>query len=242
MKIDVCLVTKNPDIKTIKGLEYVPVHDLITERSRPLGLARMKAIQKVKTEWFAFIDDDVEIGPDWFRTVYSSIDPEVGAVEGLLFDYGFGFELDRELNDKKISSYSSCPYELKPGERGKTHNVLIRTNIVRDWAPSRGDLSAFEDYEITQHILSKGYKWMLIPEFLGKHKKGWDHEKASARWGLEGRVKLFGWKSVAPDLCRSTIQILHIMLTRDISGELKKHSIFVRVQKLLGALKILTAK
>ena len=57
MKVDVVCVTKNKLPNWwMKNLELVPVNNLIIERSKPLGQARMKAIQKVTTDWFLFID------------------------------------------------------------------------------------------------------------------------------------------------------------------------------------------
>ena len=83
IKIDVCLVTKN-NITNVNGLEHVSVNKLIIETSKPLGLARMRAIHKVTTPIFGFIDDDVELDENWFETLLPHIkDPDVGAVQGL---------------------------------------------------------------------------------------------------------------------------------------------------------------
>ena len=68
MALDICLVTKN-GVTSIKGLNSIPENRLIVETSTPLALARMRAIQRVKTEWFAFIDDDVEISVSWYKTL-----------------------------------------------------------------------------------------------------------------------------------------------------------------------------
>lgn len=187
VKIDICLVTKN-DIDSIKGIKYIPVNKLIIERSEPLGLARMRAIKKVSTEWFAFIDDDFIILPKWFESLVKFIDNDVGAIQGIARTHGLGDVFDKDiflwnLKNKKINS-------LSIGERGFTHNTLIRTKLVRDWKPSRDDLSAFEDYELTQHILNKGFKWLIIPNFNAIHYKTWRGLWTSALWNMEGYKKI----------------------------------------------------
>lgn len=182
--IDVCLVTKN-DVKTIKGLEYIPFNKLIIEKSIPLGLARKISIQKVTTGWFAFIDDDVKIDEGWFKTLSGYMeDPKIGAIQGMLDITGLGEEWDKALNksNKKIRF-------LKLGERGFTHNTLIKTELVKDWDPP-SDISAWEDYLLTQHILKKGYKWIIIPT-QSKHEKTWNGIRKKAIWGIKGRKKIF---------------------------------------------------
>lgn len=159
-KVDVCLVTKEDTISEgwKETLKYIPLNKLIVEHSTPLGLARMRAIQKVETEWFIFLDDDVYITKKWFSEISKHIDDKVGAVQGFPIYKGAG-KWDTVLNALRPSNPSS----LSLGERGKTHNVLIKTDLVKDWRPSRPDLSSWEDYEITQHILKKGVKWMVCP-------------------------------------------------------------------------------
>ena len=45
MKIDVCIVTINHS--TPKGLDHIPINNIIVETSEPIGYARMKAIKQV---------------------------------------------------------------------------------------------------------------------------------------------------------------------------------------------------
>lgn len=181
--IDVCVVTLKNGCPA-KGLEHIPIQNLIIERSKPLGLARRRAIRKVKTEWFAFVDDDVEIDKSWFSTITRCIEDDVGAIQGILLVKGLGEKWDRSLNNREKRIV-----ELKKGERGFTHNTLIRTKCVKDWKPSRRDLSAFEDYEITQHILGKGYRWIRVP-VESYHKQSWDKIKNNAIWATKGWKKL----------------------------------------------------
>jgi len=184
MKIDVCLVTKNM-VTTIKGIEYIPCNNLIVETSKPLALARMKAIQKVKTEWFAFIDDDVEIDKTWFEIIKPLMKKnDIGAIQGNLLINGLGVEWDKVLNSRKVFIQ-----EFKLGERGCTHNTLIRTALVKDWIPPP-NLSAWEDYSLTQHIFKKGYRWVVIPT-KSYHTKTWKKIWKNIFWGIEGENRFF---------------------------------------------------
>jgi len=206
-KIDVCIVSKTR-VTGVKGLEYLPIGNLIIETSRPLGLARMRAIQKVQTEWFAFIDDDVEIDEGWFGALTKYVQNDVGAVQGILQIKGLGEKWDNALNTTKIS-----PSELKKGERGFTHNVLIRTKCVTDWKPSRSDLSAFEDYEISQHILNKGYRWLRVP-VESFHKLSWAKIWDNAIWAMQGWKKLYpSSRALAAKVLRCVTIILFLIAT-----------------------------
>ena len=184
--IDVCIVTKN-EIQAIKGLEHLPICNLIVETSSPLALARMRAIQKVETEWFAFIDDDVEINREWFKDGSRYVQDRVGAVEGITKIKGLGMKWDDALNSGRMIKRRVS--ELRIGERGLTHNTLIKTSLVKDWKPSRSDLTTYEDYEITQHVLKKGYRWLRVP--VGAcHVWSWHKVWTNGAWAMRGWKKL----------------------------------------------------
>jgi len=204
MKIDVCLVTKKSKIPQwwLKNLERVPLNNLIVETSTPLAMARMRAIQKVQTEWFAFIDDDVVIGKRWIDQVTKAITPKTGAVETylrILAPSPWQYVFDERF--RRLKSFN-----LKLGQRGYTVATLIKTDLVRDWKPSRKDLTSFEDYELTQHVLKKGYAWTRIPA------EGFHDSRSAIKlwrqsvWAIEGEKKatrLTGYK-----LAKNTIRSL----------------------------------
>jgi len=180
-------------------MEFIPVNNLIIETSTPLALARMRSIQKVKTEWFAFIDDDVEIDENWFETIkpYTK-KTDVGATQGSLLIKGLGDKWDNALNSRTVFQQ-----ELKIGERGCTHNTLIRTELVKDWVPPQ-NLSAWEDYSLTQHILNKGYRWVVIPT-KSHHTKSWKNIWKNIFWGIKGENEFF------PSRKHNLIRIIKMM-------------------------------
>jgi len=191
IKIDVCIVTKGRASNVPNLRRNVPVNKVIVEGSTPLAFARMRAIQKVETEWFVFIDEDVWLTETWFDAIRSFIGEDVGAVQGIGYVTGLGEKWDEDLNAYRVSTHIR---ELRLGERGHTHNTLIRTKLVKDWKPSRKDLSAWEDYEITQHILKKGYKWLVVPA-KAYHTKSWRNVWKNAVWSMENWKKINSRKS-----------------------------------------------
>jgi hypothetical protein len=185
--VDVCIVTKKTwdEIREReeKNLEVIPYHHVIVERSRPLGLARKKAIARVDTPWFIFLDDDIELGERWWRDLVAAMQPTAGALTGTLGVRGMGTAWDAEIN-KWLRSQKTGPTEVS--HRASTHNALIRTDLVRDWAPSSPRLETYEDYELTQHLRKKGYSWLEIPT-NAYHLKDWAGMARNALW--ESRTK-----------------------------------------------------
>lgn len=178
-ELDVCLLTRHdPSPDWLNRLSYLPLRKLIVETSSPLGLARMRAINKVETDWFVFIDDDVFLGPKWFNQLSKLASSDIGVVQGAMHNIGLG-------HWDQIGNRPITPYRLELGDRGFTHNTLIRTDLVRDWKPSHPELSAWEDYEITQHILRKGYDWIVGP-VDAYHLRGFGKKWGNIVWATRG--------------------------------------------------------
>ncbi|MDH5439027.1 MAG: glycosyltransferase, partial [Candidatus Bathyarchaeota archaeon] len=205
--------------------------------SKPLALARMRAIQKVTTEWFAFVDDDVQIGPDWYKQVSAYITPGVGAVCGRMTERGLGSSWDKAVNEqiRRIRQVT----ELRRGERGYTHNTLLRTDLVRDWRPSRDDLEAYEDYEITQHILSKGFRWLVVPNVDAWHEKTWMRVWHNVIWGVEHQAKITSTRKILWQFLRTVFQIPHVLLARNFNSRVKVYSIYRKLALVWGTIRAL---
>lgn len=182
MKVDVCIVTKNVENLSPRLLDKIhklPLNKLIIETSRPLGMARQRAISQVETDWFLFIDDDVIIGDRWFQTLVKYISlPKVGAIEGIAPVKGLGKKWEVPLNSILPKKVVEVP--KNKWARGYTHNTLIRTSLVKDWRPS-SKLQAFEDLALTKHIQLKGYKWIKVPAQV-YHVQSWSKIRNNALW------------------------------------------------------------
>jgi len=142
----------------------------------------MRAIQKVKTEFFVALDDDVEIPDDWLSQISKYMASNVAAIDGHLRIKGMD-GLDDALNKNQLSE----PKMLQKCERSfGLWNTLYRTQVFRDWKPSRPDLTSWEDYELGNHIMKKGYQWITIPILNGFHNWTWDKVEKAALWSAEG--------------------------------------------------------
>lgn len=169
------------------NLQRIPHNNVFVDYSFPLGLARQKLISKVGTEWFAFVDDDVLVGEDWFNQLTRHIRPDVGAVDGRE-QYGFyNVKMTEALNAYRKSKGDFC---LKLGERGRTVCTLLRSSVVKDWKPSRSDLSSWEDYELTQHVIKKGFRWLDVHCDATHFGWGFGNAAKKSLWHTEGLKKV----------------------------------------------------
>jgi hypothetical protein len=183
--IDVCVISRTG--ATPKGIENIPTNKLIIETSKPVGEARRRAIKRVTTPIFAFIDDDIEIDLNWYPVIsqYMS-DPGVGAVWGQHRLVGLG-AFDKYL------SLSQGLKTLKAGERFNTNNSLIRLAAVKEWKPTVG-LNCFEDLDLGNHIMKQGYKVVHAPVGGAIHRKGWRQHWDSSLWAGSRFREAYGGK------------------------------------------------
>ena len=145
-----------------------------------LAIARMIGINLVDTEYFVFVDSDIELPKGWFRRIISYIDSKVGACH----DHGYVPQLstiskwykwhglDKRLiinvTQKNASNYRGC-----------THSTVVKTSLVKDWKPS-AYLSAYEDWMLLNHVVNKGYTWRIINQYTVRH-----HTPRNFREGLK---------------------------------------------------------
>jgi len=148
LKIDVCIPTKSKDIpQAVREaiVREIPYSRIILERTFPLSKARMLLIKKAKTKWFLFVDDDIILGKDWFKRVSRYMIKNVGAIEGV-----------------DLSKTNREYVEVGRYERGLLCATLIRKDAVYDWKPRKGVETNFEDYDLTQHVIKKGFRWLRV--------------------------------------------------------------------------------
>jgi glycosyltransferase involved in cell wall biosynthesis len=118
------------------------------------GCARQKAIGKVKTDWFMFVDSDVLLCEGWFDRVKKFMRDGVGAV--------WGIEIWSVLRKSRfLKQFERITMKIFES-RGGTHDLLVRTKAVEGMAipPS---LHTYEDLYIKSYIRGKGYE--VIPVY-----------------------------------------------------------------------------
>ena len=137
-----------------------------------LAYARYLGIQKSTAEYICFVDGDVILHKNHLKQLLEKQQTKGGVIEGVL----------TILDDRKNVNYTMK--ELKPGERGFTHNTLIFREYIRNWKPIF--TCAWEDYLITQFILNQNLSWVRFPqECKSYHIKDYGIFKRNA-WGTAG--------------------------------------------------------
>jgi glycosyltransferase involved in cell wall biosynthesis len=149
---------------------YFPKAEIIKTNAN-LARARKIGIEAADSEIIAFIDDDVFIREKWYPVLYSlmKLFPLIGMIYPL---YGL-----RRLNERAYEfayrdvSIKELVLRGLSAIRGRTIATMVRRTLVLDWEPSK-ELSAFEDYHLTQHILNKGALVVQVNEPLAIHVPG----------------------------------------------------------------------
>lgn len=151
---------------------------LIIQSGAGLAETRKIGIDNVKTEYFAFVDDDIELCPNWFSTLMQNTDSKVGAIHGTAYPicmpresasykwllWGEGWSKKRGRKNIMDVDESNLSKKI----RGYTHNTIVLTKTVRDWKPPR-NVQAYEDWLIQKHIVGKGYIWRILRNLRVNH-------------------------------------------------------------------------
>ena len=167
---------------TLKGLSSdfvehvrsrVPVHHLLTSSVVGPARARQELMEQVDTEWFAFVDDDVKLRPDWWSTVTGMIGPDVGGVEGL-WSYLAG--------DKRVDDYTRAMARLARVlrqeswrdriDRAFTGDTLVRTEAVRNICMP--NIPVWEDEYIRRWVEKNGFRWLRTPNVVCDHLRSYN--------------------------------------------------------------------
>jgi glycosyltransferase involved in cell wall biosynthesis len=118
------------------------------------GNARQKAISKVKTDWFMFVDSDVILCKGWFAKAERLMKDNVGAI--------WGIEIWSVLKNMKILGLFERITVKIFESRGGTHDLLVRSKAVEGICiPYR--LHTYEDSYIKTWICKKGYD--VVPAY-----------------------------------------------------------------------------
>ena len=137
--------------------------------------ARQTGIEQVKTDWFMFVDSDVELCEGWFEKAQYHITKKVGAI--------WGIEVWSVIKSPGILKMflwiTRKIFEL----RGGTHDTLIRHDAVIDINIPK-NLHVFEDAYIKNWIVQKGYSVVACynPYCL--------HFRSKTVWTLNGSIQL----------------------------------------------------
>lgn len=145
------IVIDNSSDNTVEVIkEFFPSAKIIKSKALR-GKARGIGIKHVTTEWFLFVDSDVQLCPNFLKGILRYSHPNVGALAG----------------------NTIRPYEKKIRKRGiwfrgVTQCVLVRTDLVKDIVfPC--DMHIQEDHFLQRFIEKKGFRWIVAPTPISIH-------------------------------------------------------------------------
>lgn len=188
---EILVIDKNSTDNTVKTAnDYKQKHGLpiqIIKEEGTLGLARMRGLQEAKTEWIAFIDSDVELCREWYGNMTQHISNDTGWVVGRLLDTNPLIQAE-QLYRRNIKTHGKVRL-IKKGERAFTHNTLCRRKPLLEVNISH--MNAWEDYVLSQAMLSAGYKVKQIP-INSLHIKDDKINEYEEAWSIPGIIKTKG--------------------------------------------------
>lgn len=176
---------------------------LILRTKANLAEARAMGIAQVNTEYFVFVDDDIELPSGWFKRVTSFMNERVGAIHEEMMWAGKEC-LDDSLINRLVTekwirgsmSFSHHKMIVIDAEQDSMSKVvglnmgghtIIKSDVVKDWKPG-SLISAAEDLLLLKHIVSKGYIWRIIDHHTVKHyayRNIFEHFRKQ-RWHIAG--------------------------------------------------------
>ncbi|MEM4004917.1 MAG: glycosyltransferase family 2 protein [Desulfurococcaceae archaeon] len=202
-EIDVVMLTKNsnkPYFKRVLGAikRNIPIHHfiaidgysndgtvevireffsdrlIVVKTKAGLGLARYIGMRSVDTEWFAFIDSDVEILDGWYESAkpLMKLDKIYGIQGVWAFDGVDGLNTNisvvkpiRRIPRKQIIKHGF--YKFAGADSG---HVLLRKNVVKllDYSVI-SVLEAGEDFYIAQRISEAGFWYVRTAKLKAIH-------------------------------------------------------------------------
>jgi len=137
--------------------------------------ARELGIRQVKTDWFMFIDSDVVVCKNWYEKALKHIDKTAGAVWGI----EVWSTIQNQAALKMFLWITRKIFDL----RGGTHDILVRTDLVRDIQIPK-NLHVFEDAYIRDWIARKGYK------VIACYNPYCIHYRPKNVWALRGSINI----------------------------------------------------
>jgi glycosyl transferase family 2 len=146
----------------------IPVHHILTSSVLGPARARQELMERVDTDWFVFVDDDVKLRRDWWSTVTGMIGPGVGGVEGL-WSYLAG--------DKRVDDYTRAMARLAKLlgqeswrdriDRAFTGDTLVKTEAIKNIRVP--NIPVWEDEYIRRQVEKNGFRWLRTSRVVCDH-------------------------------------------------------------------------
>lgn len=161
--------------------------------SENLELAR----KHVDTEFYAIVDADVVLEPDYFEKLLSAVDEKTGCIGGEVLTRS-----DTLLG--KLLAVWEKTYKLSPFRRPRGCALLIRRELL-DKVGGFADVPAPDTY-IQDQALKHGYRVRILPKAKAYHVRSITLEKAVRTQLSAGRARYIQGKSFLRTLAHSIVR------------------------------------
>lgn len=144
----------NTDEKVATWCELNGIDYSITESNRNLPESRAYLIGQIETDWFLFLDDDVNVQEETLSHLFDSIAPGVGAVQ---------------VRKARHTQKANGDWSKWRPVRATTFCTLFRTEAVRGCSiPS--EITQLEDEYLRQYVESESDKlWLFNHQAIVDH-------------------------------------------------------------------------
>ncbi len=188
-------------VRSLSGVQYD------VERRRGLDFARNRAIARTKTEFVAFVDDDVIVDSGWLSGIATAWGrfPDAAAVTGQVLPYELATEAQiqferlggfrRDFDTVRFAGQAlegSTSYPTAPGMFGTGCNMAFRCDVVRrlggfDEALDTGaPLPGGGDLDMFYRVIRAGHSLVYEPSALVFHRHRRGHEELRRQYWTWG--------------------------------------------------------
>ena len=181
------------------------------------GKGREVGIKNVETDWFAFVDSDVILGPNWLRHVTKSIKPNVGAIHGLVLPDEHWRKFCQSmalLRRKTLIDYLVTQQK----HAAMTMDLLLRTDAVKGITIPR-DLHVREDKFIRNYVENQNLTYEVSRTAYCQN-LAWSksyYEKGIHDGILSRRYNYIGWSTVLRQAALSIPKSFsNVLMTQDL--------------------------
>jgi glycosyltransferase involved in cell wall biosynthesis len=148
---------------------------IVIKTRAPLGCARYLGMRAVDTEWFAFIDSDVEILPGWFKTAQKYMKhSRIYGIQGVYREVTISRRIRLISSPRRHLSIKDVIKHGIMGQYGaSTAHVLLRRDVIRLVNSAfLCQLECGEDLYIAWKIVEAGYIYIKVGELQAVHYSG----------------------------------------------------------------------
>ncbi len=219
-KLEIIVVDGGSTDRTQEIVQSYPVR-LIVEKRKGLNVARNTGVRNSSGEIVLFTDSDCVVSKDWIKQIVKNFrDKEIGCVGGSVSRYEENFlsryadesimPVLRKFRIRKVLENLEPPMNYPVG-----CNLAFRRDVFKKVGEFNEEIHhGFDEEEFVERACKAGYKMILDPEAIVKHKHRSDLKRLLRQafsYGLGGAL-LFRKKGIKDRFAKWNIIALTVFL------------------------------